>query len=106
MAKTPMVSELAGDLEMHAIVEDFVRNLPDRIRMMEVALSQQDYTALINLAHQLKGAGGGYGFPVITEAAGHLEESVAYHDCLENIKSRLDELAAICQRARSTAATV
>ncbi len=36
----------------------------------------RSFSDLQTLAHQLKGAGGGYGFAQITEAAGRLEQTL------------------------------
>ncbi len=43
---------------------------------LEESLAQGDLPQIQVLAHQLKGAGGGYGFPQITEAADALENAV------------------------------
>ena len=69
-----IVSELADDMEMTELVERFVGTLPGHAARLEDALAANDRETIRRLAHQLKGAGGGYGFPCITTAASRLEQ--------------------------------
>lgn len=55
------------------IVEQFVDGLSARVREMEEAIQSSNYETLRSAAHRLKGSGGGYGFPILTEQAGELE---------------------------------
>jgi HPt (histidine-containing phosphotransfer) domain-containing protein len=57
---------------------------------------RQDQEALTRLAHQLKGAAGGYGFAPISAAAGQLE-----HALRDGSPARepLDVLLELCTRA-------
>ena len=61
---------------MMEIVREFVSELPDRVAALEACVESGDMAKLQTLAHQLKGAGGGYGFPQITEAAARLESDL------------------------------
>ncbi len=73
----PLVSTLlAEDPDLRDIVEEFVRGLSDRVSELERALTEQDWTSLQREAHRLKGAGGSYGFPPITEVAARLEADI------------------------------
>ncbi|MFQ5698106.1 MAG: Hpt domain-containing protein [Myxococcota bacterium] len=69
-------SEYESDPDMMDLVQEFAAELPERIRMMEELLSRGDWEELQRLAHQLKGAGGGYGFPQITEVSARLEQAL------------------------------
>ena len=66
---TPLVSELANDPDLADLVTAFVAELPVRITAIQKALTDSEHEQLRVLAHQLKGAAGGYGFPSITESA-------------------------------------
>jgi HPt (histidine-containing phosphotransfer) domain-containing protein len=68
-----LLSEFADDPEMVELVELFVAGLPAQMAKLEAAGAAGDHDGLRRLAHQLKGAAGGYGFPTITDAAGSLE---------------------------------
>jgi len=70
-----MFSEFADDPDMQPLLAEFVGELPERVSHMNVLAAAGDYAALGRLAHQLKGAGGGYGYPAITEAAAVLERA-------------------------------
>ncbi len=51
----------------------FVGQLPDRLGRMRAAVADRRSSDLRRLAHQLKGSGGGFGFPEISVAAGAVE---------------------------------
>jgi HPt (histidine-containing phosphotransfer) domain-containing protein len=71
----PIFSQLVEEDESFAdLVEEFVQSLGERITKIEQAATASDWTTLRMLAHQLRGSAGGYGYPVITETAGQLEQ--------------------------------
>jgi signal transduction histidine kinase/DNA-binding response OmpR family regulator len=98
----PLVSTYGDDADMAEIVRQFVRGLPERSSAILRASRASDVETLTRLAHQLKGAAGGYGFPRITEAAAEVEDALAAgHDRLA-VESRAEALATLCRRARAT----
>ncbi len=72
----PVRSIYEDDPDMMEIVREFAAELPDRAAALESALQAGDHDQLRTLAHQLKGAGGGYGYPQITEVCGALEQAL------------------------------
>ncbi len=63
-------SDFADDADMRQLVDDFVRELPQQVSRVVELLEQNRLEELHRLVHQLKGAGGGYGFgPLSAEAA-------------------------------------
>jgi len=92
----PLVSALAADAEIARLLDGFVGRLPERLGAMERALGARDLVGLADLAHQLKGAATGYGFPTITEAAAELEAVAAARG---EVERALAALADICRRA-------
>ena len=94
-----IVSEFADDPEMTDLVDGFVDGLRDSIERAQVALTADDMVVLQRVAHQLKGAAGGYGFMQITEAAASLENAVRQRDA--EIPKKLAEVVALCRRARA-----
>ncbi len=96
-----LISELSDDPDMLELVELFVSEFPARIQAMEQAIAAEDVSALATLAHQLKGAAGGYGFPSITDAALHIETGAKANSDVEALKSGIDALADLCRRARA-----
>ena len=56
-------SSFAADLDMKEILGEFVAKLPERVDELGRLLSGGNLDELRRAVHQLKGAGGGYGFP-------------------------------------------
>lgn len=80
-----------------ALVTHFVAGLSERVTRMEEAIRTADFNALQVAAHQLKGSGGGFGYPILTERAAQLERLARNHaidECVEAI----EELKDICER--------
>lgn len=97
----PLVSEFAGDPDMMELVEFFVSDLRSTVAELASAWGEGDHDKIRMLAHQLKGAGGGYGFPAITEVAGKLERAILAEGESEisGLAEKFDALIAICRRA-------
>jgi len=97
-----LVSELANDAGMVELVEMFVNELPDKVAAIKKAMEDQDFEALRALAHQLKGSGGGYGFPAITKAAAEIEATTKADRDLRKLTAEVAELTSLCDRAKAT----
>jgi len=93
----PIRSAFAGDPDMRELVEFFVDQMPQRVEALRSSFESGSYEELRSLAHQLKGAGGSYGFPQITESARRLEEQAMRAD-LEAMRQGVDELVSLCGR--------
>ena len=76
MAHEPIRSIFENDPDMMEIVRDFAAALPARRRSLQALLEANALDALQVAAHQLKGAGGGYGFQPITDTAARLEQAL------------------------------
>lgn len=99
-----LVSEFAGDPDMQELVDLFVSELPDRVARLHSTWNQTQLDEVKRLAHQLKGASAGYGFPTIGAAAGKLEDALhasnsANQSSLNALKRDLDNLIDLCNRA-------
>lgn len=55
------------------IIQQFIQGLPDKLNAFKTAQSSKDWLELKSLFHQLKGAGGSFGFPALTDLAKHAE---------------------------------
>lgn len=97
-------SEFAGDPDMQEILELFVQEMPSRIRDLRSYWENRELEKVGRLAHQLKGAGGGYGFNIISEAAAQLEKSITAlagaptETTLNQMKAQVDTLVDLCNR--------
>lgn len=77
---TPILSEYAGDPDYEDLIELFVMGVPDKIAEFTTAYDSRDWPTLQVLSHQLKGAGGGYGFAGLSIAAADLETACKADD--------------------------
>lgn len=94
---TPVFSEFADDPEYQDLLEMFLESLEEQRQELMAARNQGQWEELGRKAHQLKGAGGGYGFPGLTEKALALETCCKARD-EDAILPRLDELFAYIDR--------
>ena len=99
--ENPLISEFANDADMVELVEMFVGELPARVAAIQDAMKANDIAGVAHVAHQLKGAAGGYGFPTITEAAGELERCAKTTAELERLAEQVRSVADLCHRARA-----
>ena len=79
-----------------ALVDAFRQELPARADRMRRAFQEHDRTLLLELAHQLKGSAGTYGFGSISETADTICDRLRAEDKLEAIQVAVDELIAQC----------
>jgi len=87
---------------MARLVDRFVGGLQARVDAIDLAIQNDDRERIKLLAHQLKGAAGGYGFATISEAASDLEQKALQE--VETLRSNLRELSALCDSARTATA--
>jgi HPt (histidine-containing phosphotransfer) domain-containing protein len=86
------------------LVERFCAGLPQRIRAIEDAAAKPDWNQLRVLAHQLKGAAGGYGFAAVSLSAARVETAVSANADAEEIGKHVKSLAQLCASLRVAAA--
>ncbi len=107
-------SEFADDEDMAELIGDFVRELPEKTRAMNDLIAESNLDELKRVCHQLKGAGGGYGFGIISEVAAQAEQAVLTEDINAATKSvaalvdlirRVDGYAVAEEGARATSRT-
>lgn len=99
---SPLVSELAeeGDPELLEIVADFVASCEARVVAMREQIDVGDLVEVSRIAHQIRGAGGTAGYPLITEAAGALEDGARRHDAAA-CRAALERLLSLSTRAQA-----
>jgi PAS domain S-box-containing protein len=89
-----IVSCFADDPQLVDILPRFVQRLPDQLEALGKALEENRLNDAQRLAHRLKGAGGSYGYPTLSEAAKSLEAAVKDHDA-ERAAAALAEVKAV-----------
>jgi HPt (histidine-containing phosphotransfer) domain-containing protein len=81
-------------------VDYFIGELHQRMEGVQAALEAGDRGRIRALVHQLKGAGGGYGYPGITAAAAEVEAAaVSQTTSLSELAAKVESLVALCRRA-------
>jgi HPt (histidine-containing phosphotransfer) domain-containing protein len=95
-----LYSTLAGDPVLSQLVDLFVAEMPSRVVRLNDRLEACDWGGLRQVAHQLKGAAGSYGFPAISPAAAQLEDAICRQLPEETIRQSVDQLVDFCRQAR------
>jgi HPt (histidine-containing phosphotransfer) domain-containing protein len=105
----PIISEFATDPEMADLVQLFLSELPARITALESAWRERRIQNVSRIAHQLKGACSGYGFPDLGSAASVLENRLRSmtegeaEAALEKASGDFKALIDLCARATRSA---
>ncbi len=90
------ISQYADDPDIAEILGSFVARLAAQIDAMREEHRAGRHEDLQRLAHKLKGAGGSYGYPYLTELCRTLEEAAKTRDAAAEAAS-LDAVAALVQ---------
>jgi len=94
-AKQTLRSSLGDDVEMTEVIREFVGRLPNSVRVVNQLLAEEKLAELGRQVHQLKGAGGGYGFDAITKLATQADRDIKRGAAIEQIKADVDALVAL-----------
>ncbi|HEY2587462.1 MAG TPA: ATP-binding protein, partial [Tepidisphaeraceae bacterium] len=96
-----LLSQFRDDPDMAAVIQDFVNGLPAQVAKIQGLMEGSNLVELRRTVHQLKGAGGGYGFPQITEFALNAENELkasAADALTADLRGRVDELVGLIRR--------
>jgi HPt (histidine-containing phosphotransfer) domain-containing protein len=99
MQREPLISEYADDPQMQDLVAVFVGGLRARTDQLQRAAERGDAATLRSLAHQVKGAAGGFGFGSISTLADHLEQAARRGAELAELRRHTTALVELCLRA-------
>jgi len=86
--------------EFEALLQRFVAGLPDRLRQLDAAIQQLNWDDVARLAHQIKGAGGSYGYPSIAEEASRIEQLALSQKSQELCSGPFLRLEVLCLSAQ------
>ncbi|KPK09834.1 MAG: hypothetical protein AMJ68_11000 [Acidithiobacillales bacterium SG8_45] len=88
----PLVSELLiEEPDFHEVIVAFVEKLPALIQELQAMHEQQDWNTMKDRIHDLKGLGGGYGYPQVSEVANTIESGLLgqQHDRIAELLGRI-----------------
>lgn len=89
---------LNEDPDLRELVEEFVGTLSSRAAELQDAFGKQDWDLLTMLSHRLKGAGGSYGYPDLSDLGATMEKHFKEHNAavaeVQAWLERLNQLAA------------
>ncbi|MBS9403590.1 response regulator [Halomonas sp. TRM85114] len=97
-AAGPLYSDFADDPEMDELIAGFIERLSATLEDIQAALKADDMERLQRLAHQLKGAAGGYGFMPVSRDAEALEMVVRNEAPPIELTAAMERLAFTCSR--------
>jgi PAS domain S-box-containing protein len=96
-AKPGHQSILAGNPKRRHVLEQYISELPGDVARLADLVRRQNLDDLATMIHQIKGTGGLYGFPRITELAAAVEDSIN-HSKLDEAKRDIEELIQFMRR--------
>lgn len=88
---------LIDEPDMRDLVVKFVGDLPARSQQINAALTQGNWPKLTDLIHSLKGTGGGFGYPMLTNLAERIESQMIKGNVNEIVASIAALNTVICQ---------
>ncbi|MCA9242489.1 MAG: response regulator [Phycisphaerales bacterium] len=97
---TPLVSSMLDDVSMQPLIDEFVKDLPQRVRAFETALTTDSMSDLQIEARKLKGEASGFGFEPLTDATGALERLLTENAPETQIRAQVARVVNLCLAAR------
>lgn len=92
-------SLLAEDPIVGPLIPTFVRTLPQRMTALQHAEQQSDWREIANVAHQMAGAAGGYGFPELGKVAARIETLAKDHPTPQTLAKSIAAFNSLCHKA-------
>jgi len=89
------------DADFADLIPDYLAHRRQDVQLLKEALAQGDFATLRTLGHKMKGTGGGYGFPDISDigraiqAAAENQESAIIGEQTERLARYLAEVTVI-----------
>ncbi len=92
-----LISSLADDPELVQVLDIFIDMLPEMLDSIRAAWRQSDTETLKRHIHELKGAGGSAGFPIVMQHVAHVENAVATGQA-DQLAQTVEELLGLCEQ--------
>ncbi len=96
----PVFSDFADDPDFEDLLQMFAETIEERSGLLQQQFREGSVDAMRMTAHQLKGAGGGYGFDGLTAVAAELEQACKEND-INRVGNALDSVLEYMSRIRT-----
>ena len=83
---------------MDLLIRDFVSQLSAKVDQFHSMLVADDLRGIESLAHQLRGSGGMYGYPGLTEKASLIEDAVRRNETTAVLSNLIDVFARLVEQ--------
>lgn len=80
------------DIDLEDLIPGFLENRQKDVQSLESALKENDFEKLRSVGHNLKGVGGGYGFPDMSMMGAEIEEG-AKENNMEKVSENVQKLS-------------
>ena len=80
------------DIDLEDLIPGFLENRQKDVQSLESALKEKDFEKLRSVGHNLKGVGGGYGFPDMSMMGAEIEEG-AKENNMEKVSENVQKLS-------------
>ncbi len=96
----PLLSSFIGDKSMRPLIDDFVAELPGRIRRLETAFVRSEIDVLQKACRDLKSDAGSFGFGPISTVSAEVETGLLKQLPMDELKKPVTMLVGLCCRAQ------
>jgi len=89
----PVIEDSGFDSQMQQLIRSFVSGLPATVKEITSYFRQEQWQELLSTSHRLKGAGGAFGYPELSEISRNIMEKVKQknHQELQELIERLNQ---------------
>jgi len=94
----PLLSSLAGDPIVGELLDVFFDETARRVGLLRTAMAEDDRPTLSRVAHTIAGAGGAYGFDLLTDDARGLEAAIDHGEGADRVRAHAEALLRTCER--------
>jgi CheY-like chemotaxis protein len=88
---------LAEDPDLIDLIDKFMRRLPEMQSAINQSYNDKNWEVFSGLIHQMKGVGGGYGYPMLTDLCANLEVQLK-NQSMDNVAKLMNEFNELAEQ--------
>jgi HPt (histidine-containing phosphotransfer) domain-containing protein len=88
---------LAEDPDLIDLIDKFMTRLPDMQSAINQSYNDKQWEEFSGLIHQMKGVGGGYGYPMLTDLCAEIEEQLR-NQSMDNVAKLIVEFNELAEQ--------